>query len=319
MNSKARIVRDGAIAGALGAATVALWFMIFDLSRGAPVETPALLASVLLHGSAGSVAALVAEYTVFHFAAFIAFGIGIAILLEAAERHASLLPALVIMTAVFEGLFVGIVMYFAREFQGSLSWWSVMVGNLLATAVMAAYFFALHPHLAYRLFGPWMSVLAEGASAGFIGAAMVVLWFFFRDIASGTSPLHTPAVLGGAILEGSRNAAAFSSPVVIAYTVLHFAVFVAFGVAAASLAASLEEPLLYLGFLLMFALFQVFFVGFASILNGALLDQLGWGAIVGGNLLAAAAMLAFFYSRRAALHSRAAAWNDPNRPTEAHT
>jgi hypothetical protein len=69
----------------------------------------------------------------------------------------------------------------------------------------------------------------------------------------------------------------------------------------------------------MFALFQVFFVGFASILNGALLDQLGWGAIVGGNLLAAAAMLALFYSRRAALHSRAAAWNDPNRPTEAHT
>ena len=36
MNSKGRIIRDGAVAGLLGAATVAVWFLLFDFSRGSP-------------------------------------------------------------------------------------------------------------------------------------------------------------------------------------------------------------------------------------------------------------------------------------------
>ena len=311
MNSKGQIVRDGAVAGLLGAATVALWFLLFDFSRGRLFETPALLASVLFHAAARvPTLPLVVEYTIVHVFAFVAFGVGSAIMLEAAERNRALLPALLIVLIAFEGLFVALVTFLGPEFQSALSWWSVLVGNLLATAVMVAYFFGRHPRLGDQLFGPWVSVLAEGAAAGAIGGTVVILWFLFYDLGSGSNPFRTPAMLGGVILEGARNPAtiAATSPVVMSYTILHFAVFVAFGIVAASLAASLDEPLLWLSFLLVFCVFQAFFVGFASILSDTLLNQLGWGTIVAGNLLAAAAMLAFFYVRRRSLHPRMEAW-----------
>ena len=49
VDSKGQIIRDGAVA-VLGAATVAVWFLLFDFSRGSPLETPAVLAAVLFHG-----------------------------------------------------------------------------------------------------------------------------------------------------------------------------------------------------------------------------------------------------------------------------
>lgn len=308
MNSKGQIIRDGAVAGALGAAMVAIWFLLFDLTRGRPLETPAVLAAVLFHASTAQahILRLAGEYTVVHLTAFIAFGVGCAILLEAAERNRSLLASLLIILAAFEGLFVVLVMLLGSQLQGAVSWWSVLVGNFLATAVMVGYFFARHPRLGDELFGPWVGVLAEGAAAGVIGGLVVVLWFLLHDLGSGSNPFRTPALLGRVILEGVRNplAVAVSSPVVMGYTVLHFAVFIAFGVVAACLAASQDEPLLWTGFLILFCCFQVFFVGFASLLSGALLERLGWGTIVAGNLLSAVAMLGFFYLRHHVLHLR---------------
>ena len=310
MNSKGQIIRDGAVAGVLGAATVAVWFLLFDFSRGSLFETPAVLAAVLFHGgiARAHILPLAAEYTVVHFTAFIVFGLGSAILLEAAERNRSLLASLLILLAVFEGLFVALVMLLGPQLQGAVSWWSVLVGNLLATAVMVGYFFARHPRLGDHLFGPWVGVLAEGAVAGVIGGAVVVMWFLLHDLGSGSNPFRTPALLGGVILEGAGNpvAVAVSGHLVMGYTVLHFAVFIGFGVVAACLAASQDEPLLWTAFLLLFCCFQVFFVGFASLLSYALLEQLGWDTIVVGNLLSAAAMLGFFYFRRRELHLRLA-------------
>ena len=325
MNSKGQIVRDGAIAGVLGAATVSLWFLLFDFSRGRLFETPALLAAVLFHGTVRMpTLPLVAEYTIVHVFAFVGFGVVSAVLLEAAERNRALLPSLLILLAAFEGLFVSLVALLGPEFQGTLSWWSVLVGNLLATAVMVGYFFARHPQLGEHLFGPWVGVLAEGAAAGAIGGTVVVMWFLFYDLGSGSNPFRTPAMLGGVILEGVRNpgVTGAGSPLVMGYTVLHFAVFVAFGVVTASLAASLDEPLLWVSFLLVFCLFEAFFVGFASVLSDALLHHLGWGTIVAGNLLSAAGMLGFFYWRRRALHQRsrngAEVANTPNKEKSSH-
>ena len=308
MNSKAQIVRDGAAAGVLGAATVALWFLIFDISRGTPLETPALLAMALFYPHGAHVALLPAaiEYSVVHVTAFVLFGISSAIFVDAAERKRSLLPPLVMVLAIFEILFVAVVMLLGHELAATLSWWCVLVGNLLATAVMVAYFFGRHADLAYQLFGPWIRVWEEGAAAGMIGGSMVVMWFLLHDLGSGSNPFRTPAILAGALLEGARNPAsvAVSSPLVLGYTVLHFAVFIAFGVIAACMAASLDEPLLWTAFLLLICVFQAFFVGFAPLLSGVLGEQLGSGTIVAGNLLSSVAMLAFFYLRRTTLHLR---------------
>jgi len=307
MNSKRQIIRDGAIAGVLGAATVAFWFLLFDFSRGRVFETPALLASILFHAKAeGATLPLAAEYTIIHILAFIGFGVGSAVMLEAAERNRAWLPPLLILLVVFEGLFVGLTTLLGSELQSALSWWSVLVGNILATVVMVGYFFVRHRRLADQLFGRWSHVLAEGAAAGTIGGTLVILWFLFHDLGAGSNPFRTPLLLGEAILEGARNPAAVASgsPLVMGYTVLHFAVFIAFGMVAASLAASLEEPLLLVSFLLVFCLFESFFVGFASILSDALVDQLGWGTITAGNLMSAVGMLGFFYWRRQKLRPK---------------
>ncbi len=50
--------------------------------------------------------------------------------------------------------------------SSALSWWSVLAGNLLATAVMMSYFFLIrHPLLLQQLLGPWVNILFEGIFA----------------------------------------------------------------------------------------------------------------------------------------------------------
>lgn len=304
------VIGDGAMAGLLGAVTVALWFLLFDISRGHPFETPALLAAALLHGKPmvdGLQIHLVIEYTVLHFAAFLLFGIAAAVLIEAAERESSLIISLLIFLFAFEVLFVALTMFMGPMVSATLSWWSVLAGNLLATVVMLSYFFLLrHPMLLKELLGPWGSILFEGIVAGLIGATVVAVWFLLCDLGT-DAPFRTPALLGGVLLEGIYDPAAIhaSVPLVLGYTVLHYAAFVLFGLVASCLvAASEREPVLLLGFLILFACFEVFFLGFAAMLSHSLLDQIGWSTIVAGNLLAAAAMIGFFFLRHRQLHIR---------------
>jgi hypothetical protein len=304
------VIGDGAIAGLLGAVTVALWFLLFDISRGHPLETPALLAAALLHGQAlvsGIHPRLVIEYTVLHFAAFLLFGIAAAVLIEAAERESSLIISLLIFLFAFEVLFMGLTIFLGPIVSTALSWWSVLAGNLLATVVMLGYFFLLrHPLLLKQLLGPWMNILFEGIVSGLIGATVVAVWFLLCDLGT-DAPLRTPTLLGGVLLEGIYDPAAIhvSVPLVLGYTVLHYAAFVLFGLVASCLvAASEREPILLLGLLILFACFEVFFLGFAAMLSHSLLDQIGWSTIVAGNLLAAAAMIGFFFLRHRTLHIR---------------
>jgi hypothetical protein len=48
-----RIVREAVVAGLLGAAAVAIWFLLLDLLRGQPFFTPAALGSALFDGARG--------------------------------------------------------------------------------------------------------------------------------------------------------------------------------------------------------------------------------------------------------------------------
>jgi hypothetical protein len=298
------------MAGLLGAVTVALWFLVFDLSRGRILETPTLLAAALLHGGVATQAPqfrFVTEYTLLHFGAFLLFGIAAAILIEAAERERSLIISLLIFLFAFEVLFLAVAMFLGPMLASALSWWSVLAGNLLATAVMLGYFFILrHPLLLRQLLGPWVNILYEGICAGLIGGTVVAVWFLLCDL-GGDMPFRTPGLLGGVLLEGIYDPAAIqmTAPLVLGYTILHYTAFVLFGLVASCLvAASEREPILLLGFLILFACFEVFFLGFAAMLSHSLLDQIGWSTIVAGNLLASAAMLGYFFLRHRKLHIR---------------
>src|SRR5258708_31690977 len=207
-HSRARIVIDGAVAGIIGAVVVALWFLIFDTIRGHPLETPALLAATILHGTHPAqvhhaIGLLTLEYSLIHFAAFIAFGIAGGLLLETCETESSLLFSLAIFFAAFEVFFIAVVLFLGPNVMAELTWWGIMVGNLLATAAMLTYFFWRHPALAWNLLGGWISVAHEGLTAGLIGAIAVALWLMGYDLASGSS-FHTPALLGTVAFQTSN-------------------------------------------------------------------------------------------------------------------
>ena len=300
-HSRARIVIDGAVAGIIGAVVVALWFLIFDTIRGHPLETPALLAATILHGTHPAqvhhaIGLLTLEYSLIHFAAFIAFGIAGGLLLETCETESSLLFSLAIFFAAFEVFFIAVVLFLGPNVMAELTWWGIIVGNLLATTAMLSYFFWRHPALAWNLLGAWIGVAREGVTAGLVGAIVVALWFMGYDLASGNS-FHTPAILGAMVFQNASVTDGIKAtlPLVLGYTILHFFAFVTFGVALAILLAASEwEPFMALGAMLLLAVFEVFFVGFVSLVDQSALEVLGWWKIVAGNILALIAMTTYF-------------------------
>jgi hypothetical protein len=310
MKLSSRVIINGLIAGLLGASAVAIWFLIFDATRGHMFETPALLSAVLLHGAhraAVRVAPmLVLEYSVLHFAAFALVGVAIAWLIEMAEREPPVLVSLIIFSVAFEVFFLALVMFIGPAVMREISWWSILVGNLLATAAIFSFLFWRHETVGRGWLTPWVGVLKEGILAGFIGAFVVAVWFLVYDAVAG-QPFRTPALLGATIFAGLRDPSGLqiAPAFVIGYTVLHVMAFVTFGLAAAFvIEASEREPILLLGVFMLFACFEVIFFGVVTLADSSLLESLGWWAIVVGNLVAAVAMLGFFFIRHRALHVR---------------
>src|SRR5271154_694986 len=299
-HSRTRIIIDGAVAGIIGAVVVAVWFLIFDVIRGHALETPALLAATILHGSHShevhhGLALLALEYSVLHFGAFITFGIAGGLLLEACETESSLLFSLAIFFVAFEVFFIAVVLFLGPNVMVELTWWGIIVGNLLATGAMLSYFFWQHPALAFDLLGGWISVVREGITAGLIGGIVVAIWFMGYDFASG-NPFHTPAILGAMVFRSEVTEGIKATlPLVLGYSILHFFAFVTFGLALAILLAASEwEPFMVLGALLLLAVFEVFFVGFVSLIDQSALEVLGWWKIVAGNILALIAIGTYF-------------------------
>jgi len=311
MSTGARVVREGFVAGLVGAAAVAAWFLVFDVIQGAPLRTPAVLWAGLVRGAVTGAAASpslgpVLGYTVIHVLAFVAFGILAAALVAGAEREPAMLLALLIFFAAFEVFFLALVTFLARPVLGVVAWWAILIGNFLASVAMLAYFFLGHRPLAQTLAGRTLAVIREGIAAGLVGAAVVAVWFLIYDTLRGT-PLRTPALLGSALFESFRDPKLLQIrlDVVLGYTVLHFAAFAAFGIIAAALIMAAErEPRILLGLFILFWCSELFFLGFVSALDEALVGALLWWNIAIANLLAAAAMLTYFFLGHRSLGAR---------------
>jgi hypothetical protein len=147
-----RIVREGLVAGVLGASAVALWFFLFDMLRGEAFFTPGALGSALFLRVANVTAVevslqTVGGYTLVHFAAFILVGIGAAAIAVQAEKFPPLILAGLLIFATFEAFFLGLLAVAAAWLLGALGWVSIGLGNLLATAIMAFYLLRCHPEL----------------------------------------------------------------------------------------------------------------------------------------------------------------------------
>jgi hypothetical protein len=298
MSSGRRYLREGLIAGMIGAAIVAVWFLIYDAASGRPLRTPSLLGAAAFQGvkdpgAVGVSPGLVVQYTVLHGVVFALVGVLIAYLIVSAQSQPGQLLTLLIFLLCFEVFFLAVVVWLASPVLGELAWWTILVANALAVVGMLIYFFVGHRALGQALLGPWTRVAREGAAAGLAGAAVVALWFLVYDLAAGM-PFRTPALLGAALFEGLRDPAALAitAPLVAKYTVVHGLAFLAFGWAAAGLLTLADrEPRLMYVVVLLFCCFGVFFAALLVVLAEWLLDTLAWWQILLGNLLAAVAML----------------------------
>lgn len=153
MHSHQRVVREGLVAGAIGATGVAIWFLIIDTVAGQPLLTPSALGAVLAgdFSSASSEAHLpwVIGYTIFHLAAFLAVGLLLSFVAHRAEQESSILAVFLILFVVFELGFYGLTAILAEtRLPGALAWHRVAVGNLIAAAVMGTYVWRGHRALA---------------------------------------------------------------------------------------------------------------------------------------------------------------------------
>ncbi len=147
----------GLVTGLLGAAVVALWFLLVDGLTGRPFETPAALGSVLLLGAQSPAEVelgfgIVATYTVLHVAAFSVAGVLFVVVAEQIERIPGLWLLFLLAFIVLEAVFVTTVGLLSEWAMGSLAWWAVGVGNLLAVTAMSWWVWRTHPALRKSLF-----------------------------------------------------------------------------------------------------------------------------------------------------------------------
>jgi len=158
-----RFSREGLIAGLLGAAAIAVWFLLVDIVRGRPLLTPSLLGTVLFGGLSGLGASggtpgslpadlsvsleMVVLYTWVHCLVFCVVGGLAARLLAVAEREPHVGFGILILFVVFEFGFLFAAMLFAEPVLRVLTWPAILIGNLLAAFVMGVYLWRRHPRL----------------------------------------------------------------------------------------------------------------------------------------------------------------------------
>lgn len=147
-----RIVREGFIAGLIGASAVAAWFFVVDLIAGRAFFTPAMLGDALFWGvrdpaNVQIAFPIIVGYSMFHVLAFVFVGMVTAVLAFAVERFPPTLFIVVVAFAVFEFGFYLLVATLARPLLGVLAWWSVAAGNAVAAFGMGYYLWKAHPEL----------------------------------------------------------------------------------------------------------------------------------------------------------------------------
>lgn len=146
-------VREGLIAGLLGAVIVAAWYFAFDAAAGRPFHTPNALGKVFFLGDVRPgdrevVPAIVAGYTVLHVTAFALAGIAMAFLVHLATRNLGLRMGLWMGIVVAFSLFCGLSYMLTTATGERVPLWSVIGGSLAAVAAMGWYLWRGHPGLA---------------------------------------------------------------------------------------------------------------------------------------------------------------------------
>jgi hypothetical protein len=145
-------VREGFVAGLIGAVAVAGWFLLVDVIAGRPFFTPAVLGSAVFFGLRDSTEVTISfqpvlAYTSIHILAFVVVGIAAAGILKDAEKDRGVLWLALEFFIVIEFGFYAVVALVFMPLLAELAWFNVAIGNLIAAGAMGYYFVRIHPML----------------------------------------------------------------------------------------------------------------------------------------------------------------------------
>lgn len=155
-----KLHRRGFAAGTVGAATIALWFLLLDLIHGHPLFTPTILGTAAFKGVMALATVekipvtfdVVIGFTFVHWLSFAALGCIASQIFVLAERNPQLdvgvIVLFVMVFVVFEFGFLAAATTFASPVLQALAWptATILIGNLLAVVAMGFYLWRWYPH-----------------------------------------------------------------------------------------------------------------------------------------------------------------------------
>lgn len=147
---KRSIVGEGLTVGLIGAAAVALWFLIWDALQGRLLFTPSALGSAFFLGADDPAGVaydplIILGYTALHVAIFVALGMLLAWAARAAERFPPALIGAAVLFVTLEVFVIGLIAIVATWLLDAISWWNFAIANLIAVAFMGMYLWRRHP------------------------------------------------------------------------------------------------------------------------------------------------------------------------------
>jgi len=154
MKARKMVYLDGLIAGIIGAAVIAIWFLFLDTVSGLPFYAPTVLGTALFLGPEDLASTegaqlslkLTLMYTWVHVLVFVMLGEIAAALLLLTGKNPNFGFCLLLFVILELG-FVGTAFVFAEPVLDQLAWPAVLLRNLLAATAMACYFRLRQPNL----------------------------------------------------------------------------------------------------------------------------------------------------------------------------
>ena len=149
------VVREGTVAGVLGAIIDGAWLLVFDVAGGRPLHTPNALGRVFFGGDVNPGAREISPeavlgFTVVHLITFAIAGIGLTGVVHLASRSPALRMGLWLGTVVAFLYFTGLAYMLTTSTGGRVAFWSVAGGNLVGLLAMVWYLWRRHPRLGHR-------------------------------------------------------------------------------------------------------------------------------------------------------------------------
>ena len=143
---------EGLATGLVGAAAVAVWFLIVDLLAGSPLHTPAALGSAVLLGASNATevelnVGVMAVYSLLHVSVFVAVGMAFAWMVQQLQGAPAFGARALTILLVMEGLFFGSVGMASSWIVQEMGWLTILVANGLAVVGMSSWIWHRHPGL----------------------------------------------------------------------------------------------------------------------------------------------------------------------------